>query len=192
METQFPYKAILKASAEGDRKAQYQLYQRVMPYLLKICRRYAKNDEDARDLLSSGFVKLVKSLNNETMFNDDEHFEAWAKRLQISVCIDEFRKNERYRKTITTVEDEKLTFLEHSNSENNALSNLGREEIENLVRQLPDVTREVFNLNIVEGFQHNEIAEMLQIPETTSRWHLHKARTIIKEKVNALYQLPKP
>ncbi len=173
---------LLKGCINGDRRAQHQLYQESYDFLYHITRRYTVNKDDAMDFLNQSFLKIITHLED---FRMGESFKAWTSSIAIRTCIDEIRKSKRYHDKVDTRDSDKLIMLE----KNNADMNIGSEKMQaddllKLIRELPDVTREVFNLNALDGFSHKEVAEILGISETASRWHVHRARQILKEKIS--------
>lgn len=134
------------------------------------------------DFLNQAFLKIITHLEK---FREGESFRAWTSSIAIRTCIDEIRKSKRYHQHVDTRDSEKLVMLEKNNSgQNTASEKMHAEDLLKLIRELPDVTREVFNLNALDGFSHREVAEILDISETASRWHVHHARQILKEKIS--------
>jgi RNA polymerase sigma-70 factor (ECF subfamily) len=166
----------------GDRRAQHQLYQDCYDFLYHITRRYTVNKDDAMDFLNQSFLKIITHLDN---FRTEESFRAWTSSIAIRTCIDEIRKSKKYHEHVDTRDSEKMVMLEKNNSGNNIGSEkMQAEDLLKLVRELPDITREVFNLNALDGFNHKEVSEILNISETASRWHVHRARQILKERIS--------
>ena len=162
----------------------HDLYKYCFQILMKINRRYTNNIDDAKDLMNQSFLKII---NNLTLFNTNENFEAWISRIAINTCIDNYRKNKRYKSHIVSSEEQSEWKLEIKNkTENDALHRLNANQIYSLIDELPETAKQVFNLFAIDGYNHKEIAEMLQMTETTSRWYLHKARNILQEQINKL------
>lgn len=133
------------------------------------------------DFLNQSFLKIITNLDK---FRTGESFKAWTSSIAIRTCIDEIRKSKRYHEHVDTRDSEKLVMLEKNNAETNTASEkMQAEDLLKLVRELPDVTREVFNLHALDGFSHKEVCDILGITETASRWHVHRARQILKEKI---------
>jgi RNA polymerase sigma-70 factor (ECF subfamily) len=173
--------SLLKGCIEGDRRAQHQLYQESYDFLYHITRRYTVNKDDAMDFLNQSFLK---NITNQDKFRAGESFRAWTSSIAIRTCIDEIRKSKRYHEHVDTRDSEKLVMLEKNNAETNTASEkMQAEDLLKLVRELPDVTREVFNMHALDGFSHKEVCDILGITETASRWHVHRARQILKEKI---------
>ena len=146
-----------------------------------VCYRYSNNAEDAKDLLQDGFVKVF---NNLKKYNFNGSLEGWVRRIMVNTAIDHFRKN----KNVFMVNDEDGFILENSKVEsaNTIYSQFGVEDIMEAIQSLSPAYKAVFNLNVIEGFPHKEIAEKLKISEGTSKSNLAKAkmklRTLLEQK----------
>ena len=114
------------------------------------------------------------------------NFDAWAKRIMVNSLIDEYRKNKKYNTQITKSDSERELDYYSKGHQNDAESNLGYENIMMLVKELPVTSAHVFNLYVIEGYSHKEIAEKLDMSEGTSKWHLSTARKLLREKLDRL------
>jgi len=172
---------------KGNRKAQYQLYKDCFGILMSICSRYENNKNDAASLLNIGFVKIVSSLDK---YDVRKPFEPWIKRVMINTAIDEYRKKKNYRETMTSTDFSAIDYKMDKVDYNRADLELEANELRSMIHQLPEMSREVFNLFAIDGYKHREIAEMLKISEGTSKWHLANAReklkTFIKQSMNTI------
>lgn len=164
---------LLKACRKGERRAQFELYRQCYPLLMSVCLRYASNEEDATALLNLGFYKVLTKLDR---YKPKAPFAAWARRLMINTIIDEYRKNRKYKENTTHTEMHETNDHIHLVDFNEADQAFDAEAIEELVQLLPDTTRKAFNLFAIDGYAHKEIAEMLDISEGTSKWHVSSAR----------------
>lgn len=171
-------KRLLDACIKKKRKAQFQLYKNCYSMLMSVCIRYKKNKEDATEILNIGFLKI---LNNLHKYNDKAPFEAWIKRIMINTVIDEYRKEKKGRETIeyTDLGDDK--YLNMHFDYNEADKNFDADELERILKRLPPVSKRVFNLHAIDGYSHKEIAELLEISEGTSKWHVSNARNMLKK-----------
>jgi len=162
---------IVRKCVDGDRKAQQELYKIFYSKMMGVCYRYSNNAEDAKDLLQDGFVKVFKNLSK---YNFNGSLEGWIRRIIVNTAIDHFRKN----KNVFFVDDEDDFLLENSKieSSDSIYSQFGVEEIMKAIQSLSPAYQTVFNLYALEGFQHKEIAEKLNINEGTSKSNLAKAR----------------
>lgn len=152
--------------------------------------RYEKDDDSAKDLLNQGFLKILTNLKK---YNQDVPFEPWIKRIMINVVIDNYRKNAKYKEQIWSEENEKLEYLSNETINNEADEQFSAEELERMIRSLPEASQKIFNLYAIDGYNHKEIAAMLKISDGTSKWHLSFARkklkAMIKESLRTLSSL---
>lgn len=170
---------LIQGCLEGNRRSQEALYQRFSPKMYAICLRYAANSDDAADLLQEGFIKVFKNLEK---FRGEGSFEGWMRRVFVNTCIEHFRKKV-YLNSIT--ENEERTIEDFSA---NALDNLAEKDIIHLIQELSPGYRTVFNLYVVEGYSHKEIADLLQISEGTSKSQLARAKMLLQKKVRNLLE----
>ena len=174
---------IIKACMRDDHKAINLMYEYGFKMLMPICFRYNKNEEDARAAFNAGFIKILNGLEK---VDEDLNFNAWAKRIMVNSLIDEYRKNKKYNTQITKSDSESELDFYSTGSNNDAESNLGVENITALINQLPAVTGQVFNLYVIDGYAHKEIADILGMSEGTSKWHLSTARKMLRDKLEEL------
>ena len=169
------YSRLIKKSIKNDRGAQHQLFDMFSSKMLGVCRRYLKNQDLAEEVMLTGFLKVFTNLKN---FNNDGSFEGWIRRIMVNESISQLRK------------EKKLHFLAETEIENSAMHSTSLEtelevdEIQKLIDTLPDGYKTVFVLYAVEGYKHSEIAELLQISESTSKTQLFKARKSLQKMVN--------
>ncbi len=153
--------------------------------MMSICSRYEANIEDAKATLNFCFLKVIINLEK---YRPEVPFTLWVRRITINTIIDEFRKNKKM-KDATSVVDFQMEVKEiHGYDINAYISKVNVEEIERMIKELPEMPRKIFNLYVVDGYDHNEIAKMLNIPAGTSRWHLSTAKESLKEKVLKLQE----
>ncbi|MEO1261134.1 MAG: RNA polymerase sigma factor [Bacteroidota bacterium] len=164
----------------GDRRAQYQLYQRCYNVLMSVCLRYRRSEDEAAAMLNMGFLKIVQNLKK---YQENVPFEAWIRRIMINTLIDDFRKN---RKVNELIEDrdfsdtDDLTGLVEFNT---ADLEFDASQLEAMIRSLPPMTMKVFNLYAIDGYNHKEVGKMLGISDGTSKWHLSSARSKLKDMI---------
>ncbi len=169
---------FIQACINGERWAQKKLYEMHYPKMMGVCMRYAKNREDARDILHEGFIKVFKNLRK---YKTGTSFEAWMRRIMVNTAIDDFRK--KVRRRTDDIDDAHGL----SSDAPSADSQVNAKEILDAIALLSPAYRTVFNLYAVEGFSHKEIAERLGITESTSRSNLVKARGKLKAMLAAKY-----
>jgi RNA polymerase sigma-70 factor (ECF subfamily) len=165
---------LLEGCRKEDRKMQYELYQRFAPKMFGVCLRYAGNTEEAEDILQEGFIKVFRKISS---FRGEGSFEGWIRRIFVNTAIEHFRRK-TYLQPITekeenTVEAQYLTILD----------SLAEKDIISLVQQLSPGYRTVFNMYVVEGYTHKQIADMLGISEGTSKSQLSRAKIILQDLV---------
>jgi RNA polymerase sigma factor (sigma-70 family) len=166
-----PETDLITGCIQGDRKMQYELYQRFAPKMYGVCLRYAANAEEAEDMLQEGFVKVFRKLDS---FRSEGSFEGWVRRIFVNTAIEQFRKK-NYLQPITEREEATV-----EGSYLSVLDNLAERDIIGLVQQLSPGYRTVFNMYVVEGYTHKEIADALGISEGTSKSQLSRAKLILQ------------
>lgn len=176
---------LLRQCIDKERKAQFALYKQVYSFLMSICVRYTNNREDAQSVLNLGFLKL---LNNLEKYKAEIPFGLWARRLMINTIIDEYRKNKKEKELLEYHDFSDRNDEENMVEVNDAIKRMDVQEIQNHIDRLPNVSKKVFNLFVVDGFGHKEIAAMLGMSEGTSKWHLNNAREKLKELISPLSQ----
>jgi RNA polymerase sigma factor (sigma-70 family) len=167
---------IIEACKKDDKKAQYALYKELFSPLMNISSRYCTNREDAVSLFNDGFLKIILSLETYT---PDKPFIAWAKRIMINTSIDKYRQNKNYYQNTSFYEtDAHFEHDVHNTQEVESEADL--EQINRCMDQLPKIERDVFNLFSIDGYSHQEICDLLQISERSSKRYLSNARTSLQ------------
>lgn len=167
---------ILKRCSKGNRKAQEHLYSTYYGYAMSIALRYSGSSIDAEEITNDAFFKVFTKLE---LHNTEKNFRSWLRRIVINTALDHYRVNKK-NKNLLLLEDI------HDNSEVEVhVDNLDAEVIIELLQSLSPMYRIVFNLYIIEGYNHDEIADKLGITASTSRSNLtrakHKIRALIKD-----------
>ena len=165
---------LINGCLNDDRRMQEELYRRFSPRMYAVCLRYAGNAEEAEDILQEGFVKVFKKLGS---FRGEGSFEGWIRRIFVNTAIEHFRRK-RYLQPVTEKEENTIEGKYLS-----ALDGLAEKDILALVQQLSPGYRTVFNMYVVEGYSHKEIADMLNISEGTSKSQLSRAKVILQDMV---------
>ena len=167
---------LIERCQKGDRKAENELYKILYSFLMSICRRYIRQDEKARELLNIGFCRTLLNIDK---YQPVAPFQYWARRIMVNVLINEHKKEKlhygNHNYVETYYDDDKYSAI------NDALQKFNVSSIEKCVEKLPPASRQVFNLFIIDGYSHTEIASMLGISEGTSKWHINSAREKLKE-----------
>ena len=163
-------KSLIKKAITNNREAQQLLFEEYSPKMLGVCRQYVKDLHHAEDLLLQGFLKVFTNLHR---FKYEGSFEGWIRRIMVNTCITYLRK-----KNLIDLSDEDYVF---NDSATESLENTSVEDIQKLIDQLPEGYKIVFNLYAIEGYKHSEIAEKLEISESTSKTQLFKARKLLQK-----------
>ncbi|WP_031427354.1 RNA polymerase sigma factor [Flavimarina sp. Hel_I_48] len=159
-------KLLIEKASYGNRSAQQRLFNLHAPKMLSVCRQYLPELQRAEEAMCNGFLKVFKNLKS---FKHEGSFEGWVRRIMVRESISYLRSEKKLRFTEVEIDDNLQVY-------DPAVNDLEVEEIQRLIDSLPDGYRAVFVLYAVEGYQHNEIAEMLEITESTSKSQLYKAR----------------
>lgn len=141
-----------------------------------VVRRYIDHYEQAEEVLNNGFLRAFQKIEQ---YNFKGSFEGWLRKIVFHSVSDYVKQNTKYNEKILLVEKDQHVHKDHAD-------NMYYEQLLKLVQQLPDATRSVFNMYIMEGYSHKEIGKMLGISEGTSKWHLSEGRKILKEKIEKL------
>ncbi len=157
-----------------DRICQKYLFDRWSENMLMLCMRYVKNLPDAEELMLNGFYGFFRNIDR-FVYNEDSSITAWLKKIMVNECLMHLRKKGELKIVEEKYAEE--TGAEETNSKMNA------DEIFRMITTLPAGYRTVFNLYVVEGYSHKEIAGLLKITEGTSKSQLSKARTMLQEKI---------
>jgi RNA polymerase sigma-70 factor (ECF subfamily) len=165
---------LIQGSIEGDRQIQKTLYSRFAPKMYSVCLRYSGNAEDAQDLLQEGFIKVFKNLNK---FRGDGSFEGWIRRIFVNTSIEHFRK----KVNLYTVSETQEVTIEDKGL--NVLDNLAEKDLMTMIQELSPGYRAVFNMHVIEGYSHKEIADILSINEGTSKSQLARAKVVLRKMV---------
>lgn len=172
------YSDIIKACLKGNRIAQNRLYQLFADKMYGVCLRYSDNEDEAKDILQDGFIKVFVNL---AQFNNKGSFEGWIRRIIVNTALEKFR-DKRYLFAVRMESEYDL----NSNAYDHIISELSAKDLLKLIQELSPQYRMVFNLYAVEGYSHKEICEKLNIKEGTSKSNLSRAREILKEKVKKI------
>ena len=165
----------IRNALKGDQKSFRKIYDYYKHSLFLVCLRYAKDRNIAQDYLQDAFVRIFKNLNQ---FDTSKGaFESWAKRITVNACLADIRKNTLYAVNISVAD-----YVE--SDEVDILSELSLKEMLALIQELPFGYRTVFNMYVIDGFSHKEIAAELDVSISTSKSQLMKARNLLQKKIN--------
>ena len=163
---------LIRACVLRERWAQRELYERYYSPLMAVCLRYAKGDDQAMDILHESFIKIFRNIGR---YKPGTSLGAWMRRITINTAIDYYRRNSR-RRTETLEEAFQI-----GSDDPDAISRCTEQEILAAIQKLSPAYRTVFNLYVIEGYSHKEVANLLEITESTSRSNLVKARMKLRE-----------
>jgi len=168
---------LIKGCIDGNRQMQELLFKKFSPKMYGVCLRYSGNVDDANDLLQEGFIKVFKNL---LKFRGDGSFEGWMRRIFVNTSIEHFRKKVKLY-NVTEVQENTI-----EDSDLNILDTLAEKDIIILVNELSPGYKTVFNMHVIEGYSHKEIADMLGITEGTSKSQLARAKGVLKKSLEKM------
>ena len=165
---------LIRESIKGSSKAQRMLMETVGPRINCVCFRYATGGVTSDDILQDALIKIFEKL--ELYDPAKGHFFAWSKTITIRIALRLVQQNKKFLYTdIEEVHGEEISFTPRDD--------ISQEELLKIIDELEEPQRTIFNLNCIEGFQHNEIAEMLDIKESTCRSHLRRAKIKLQKQI---------
>ena len=171
-------KEIIKGCLAGNRRDQELLYRRHAAKLYAVCLQYSGNNEEARDILQEGFIKIFENLDS---YKHEGSFEGWMRRITVNTALEKFRsRNSLYR-----VDDIDLVPEPDAEPDNQDYAGLEAADLLDIIMELPPKYRMVFNLYAIEGYSHKEISEMINISEGASKSNLSRARVILQRRVGS-------
>jgi RNA polymerase sigma-70 factor (ECF subfamily) len=145
--------------------------------MMNVCLRYAKNPDDAVEILNAGYLKIFQNIHKYK--GDGEFFAGWIRKLMVNTALDRIRfEKSRNNNTVPLNIN-----TDSKHIENDAISQMAEGDLIKMIEELPHTSRSVFNLYVFENYNHKEIAEILSITESTSQWHLLNARRILMNKI---------
>ena len=173
---------LIRGCIREDATCQKEVFNRYAGRMLGVCNRYARTAADAEDILQDAFIKVFDKIHQ---FKFEGSFEGWIRRIIVNTALKKYTLR-RYEKEVVGYE---VKDKDESGMEPSAYSHLTQKEILELINNLPEGYRLIFNLYVIEGFQHEEIAEMLGIQPGTSRSQLVKARKMLQYQILQLQKV---
>lgn len=164
--------AIINGCKKNDRQSQKELYSNFYSYAMSICIRYTGNEADAVEVLNDGFLKVF---NNIKKFDVSKPFKPWLRRILVNSCLDHIKKNAKHNH-LADISEARI----EETTEVNPDHNLDYQEILAKIGQLSPAYRAVFNLYVIDGYKHHEIAEQLGITTSTSKANLTRAKAVLR------------
>lgn len=169
---------LINGCINDDRRAQELLYKQFYGPMSTICLRYTRNQEDAIEVLHNGFLKVYKNIHTYDAAKASLY--TWIRTIIVNSAIDFIRQRGKFYNHI------ELEKAEEPAIDADAVQRMSSRELLRLVQQLTPATQGVFNLYVIEGYNHREIANLLGISEGTSKWHLSEARKQLQQLLQTL------
>jgi RNA polymerase sigma-70 factor (ECF subfamily) len=169
---------LVKECVIGNPRAQRALFDKFASKMLGVCIRYAKDTEQAEDILQDGFVKVFSKLKD---FKNEGSLEGWIRRVMVNTALDQIRKNGKMLGDVST--DDVAYKLEDNDP---IVETLMAEDLMKMIKAMPDGYKVVFNMFAIEGYSHAEIADTLGITESTSKSQYSRARAYLRERIEKL------
>lgn len=167
---------LIRQAIKNNREAQNALYAKHAPKMLSICRYYVKDHQYAEDAMLNGFFKVFTHLKS---FKNTGSFEGWMRRIMVRECISFLRQKKNIEFSVDTIDSD-------YDCEYTCSTDLDVEHIQELIDNLPEGYKMVFGLYAIEEYKHQEIAQLLNITEGTSKSQLYKARKLLQTQIKAL------
>jgi RNA polymerase sigma-70 factor (ECF subfamily) len=167
---------LIQGCIRNERGAQEKLYHLFYPRMMALVRRYIDHEMQAEEILNNGYLRAFQKIKQ---YNFQGSFEGWLRKIIFHAVADYVKQNTRYSNQILLVEKDQFVHQDHADK-------LYYDQLLQLVHALPDATRNVFNMYVMEGYTHKEIGNILGISEGTSKWHLSEGRRVLKEKVEKM------
>lgn len=170
---------ILIGCGKQDRGSQKMLYEEFYGYSMSICLRYADNRDEAAAILNDGFMKIFTSIKQ---FDLTKPLKPWLRKIMVNTAINRYREKQRELKS------EEMESAQNESEAESIISGISYQEIIGMLHKLPPAYRTVFNLYVIEGYKHEEIAQMLHITVGTSKSNLFKAKESLRKILNDFFQ----
>jgi RNA polymerase sigma factor (sigma-70 family) len=169
---------LVSACTKGDSRAQRALFDKFAPKMLSICKRYIPNGEESEDVLQDAFVKIFQKIGD---FKQEGSLEGWMRRIVVNTALDAIRKNKKWLGVaqVEAVENQ-VSF------DDNAFDNMDVNHLLQMINEMPDGYRVVFNMFAIEGYSHKEIADTLGVSENTSKSQYSRARAFLRTQIEQL------
>ena len=167
---------LIRGCSRNERGAQEAMYKQFYGRMMGVVRRYIDYPEQAEEVLNNGFLRAFQKIDQYTYKGS---FEGWLRKIVFHAVADYVKQHAKYNTQIILVEKDQLI-------KKDLADNLYYDQLLALIQTLPSSTRNVFNMYVLDGYPHKEIADILGISEGTSKWHLSEGRRILREKIEKL------
>jgi RNA polymerase sigma factor (sigma-70 family) len=165
---------LVKKCLEKDALAQKQLFEYYSKRMMGVCLRYSKDMEEAQDVLQMGFIKVFEKLE---MYNQKGSLEGWIRKIIVNTALDNIRKNKKLQ---NNVDIDKVDY-QLDNHDETAVEALSAQDLLKVIQSMPTGFKTVFNMYVIEGYSHKEIAEELNITVSTSKSQFSRARAYLQK-----------
>ena len=170
-------KPLIEGCLKNNRRYQEALYRRFADKMYRVAWTYAKDEDEASDILQDGFINVFRNLHR---YKFEGSFEGWIRRIIVNKALEHYRSKRRKEEVIREFSEHQSLMVD------DLLSSLQAKELVNLVNKLPEKAAMVLKLYAIEGYAHREIADMMGITEGTSKSQLNRARGLLRDKLNHL------
>lgn len=167
---------LIKKVLKGNSRAQKAFYDQFAPKMYGVALRYARDRDEANDILQEGFVKVFGNLAS---FRSEGSLEGWVRRTIVNTAINYYKKNAKHHHPA----DIDVVLIFEESEVVSIVDQMSADELMEKIKGLPDGYRTVFNLNVIEGYTHKEIGDMLEISENTSKSQLARAKSYLKKRI---------
>ena len=174
---------LITACKKQNRSAQQALYEFYAPKMLAVCLRYCRDEETARDLLHDGFLQVFTQISS---YLGKGSFEGWLRKIFVNLALENYRQEKKKLDFLNNYGKEEADFIHAPADDSLDVGDIPRQELLNIIQEMPEGYRTVFNLMIFEDMSHKEIANMLNITENASRSQYFRAKTILQKKVQSI------
>ncbi len=173
-------KRIVSECRKGNKKFQSLLYKELYSKMMSVCYRYSRRSEDAKDIFQEGFIKVFEKIGN---YNFNGSLEGWIRRIMVNHAIDHYRRNKNKYAFSETLQEAENISDDIIDLEEVSFKNISAKELLVFVQELSPVYQRIFNMFVLDGYSHAEIAKELNISEGTSKSNLSKAKRNLKLKI---------
>ena len=163
---------LVRKCVSGDRFHQEAFYKKFASKMYNLCLAYSNSRDDAKDIMQDGFVKIFTSLKQ---YNENGSLDSWVRKIIVNTAIDFYRKSLKEKENISTENIHDLP------SEFSVFDDINAKQLMKLIHRLPEGAKLAFNLNVIEGYSHDEIAEKLNISVGTSKSQVWRAKSLLKD-----------
>lgn len=171
---------LIIACKQGKLWARKEVYEQYAPAMMALCKRYVADNDDARDVLQDGFLRIFTEIDQ---YSGKGAFGAWIRKVFVNASLDFLRKKNRLKQ-----KEVHWDYMGENPERESPVGDITADDLMQCISELPDTYRAVFNLFAIEGYRHQEVAAMLNIPASSSRSYFFRARQLLQKKVTDLMQ----